>query len=220
MAVKMRLTRMGRKKRPFYRIVVADERSPRDGRNIESIGTYNPIVEPPEIRVAEDRVFYWLDNGVQPTDTVRSILKSEGLLHKRFLQKRGFDEKRLDEEMKKWEVLQIEKNKKAEAAAEKALKEKQKAKEKEEKAKAEEEAKAAAEAETETAETMEESAAESEAVQVEAVEEAASAEEAKEEVKEEAEAVPVEEPKAEVTIEATAEENKETEDAPAEEPKE
>lgn len=174
MAVKMRLTRMGRKRRPFYRIVVADERSPRDGRNIESIGTYNPVVDPPEIRVAEDRVFYWLDNGVQPTDTVRSILKGEGLLHKRFLQKRGFDEDRLSEEMKKWEVLQIEKKRQAEAAAEKALKDNQKIKEKEEKAKAEEEAKAAAEAKA--AEVAEEPVAETESVQEpEAVEEPANA---------------------------------------------
>lgn len=179
MAVKMRLTRMGRKRRPFYRIIVADERSPRDGRNIESIGTYNPIVDPPEIRVDENRVFYWLDNGVQPTDTVRSILKKEGLLHKRFLQKRGFDEARLTEEMKKWEVLQIEKKKQAEAAAENVLKEKQKAKEQEEKAKAEEEAKAKAEEEAKAkaaeAKAAEEASAEAESVQEEAPEEPSSA---------------------------------------------
>jgi small subunit ribosomal protein S16 len=128
LAVKIRLTRMGRKKRPFYRIVVADARFPRDGRYIENIGTYNPITEPPQVSVAEDRAMYWLDSGALPTQTVRSLFKKEGILHKRFLLKRGFDEARLAEEMKKWEVLQLERKRQAEAV--KTEKIKTKAKEK------------------------------------------------------------------------------------------
>ena len=79
MAVKIRLARHGAKKRPFYRIVVADGESPRDGRFLEMVGTYNPLLDPAEIRVKTDRVKYWLDQGARPTDTVKSILKKEGV---------------------------------------------------------------------------------------------------------------------------------------------
>ena len=74
MAVKIRLARHGRKKRPFYRIVVADERFSRDGRFLEKVGTYNPLTEPAEISVKKERVDYWLGQGAQPTETVRSLL--------------------------------------------------------------------------------------------------------------------------------------------------
>ena len=80
MAVKIRLKRMGAKKRPFYRIVVADSRSPRDGRFIEEIGTYNPIVEPAEIKIDKDSAIKWVNNGAEPTDTVRSLFKKTGIL--------------------------------------------------------------------------------------------------------------------------------------------
>ena len=80
MAVKIRLRRMGAKKRPFYRIVVADSRYPRDGRFIEEIGYYNPIVEPAEIKLDKDLAMKWLKNGATPTDTVRDILSKEGIL--------------------------------------------------------------------------------------------------------------------------------------------
>lgn len=83
MAVKLRLRRMGAKKRPFYRIVAADSRSPRDGRFIEEVGTYNPITEPAQVTVNEELVMKWLDNGAQPTDTVRTLLKQQGILEKR-----------------------------------------------------------------------------------------------------------------------------------------
>ena len=73
--VKIRLRRMGAKKNPYYRIVVADSRSPRDGRFIEEIGTYNPVVSPSEINVDVGRAEYWIKNGAQPTDTVRALLK-------------------------------------------------------------------------------------------------------------------------------------------------
>ena len=73
--VKIRLRRMGAKKNPFYRIVVSDSRSPRDGRFIEQIGTYNPLTSPSEIKVDLERARYWISCGAQPTDTVRAILK-------------------------------------------------------------------------------------------------------------------------------------------------
>ncbi len=80
MAVKIRLRRMGAKKAPFYRVVVADSRSPRDGRFIEEIGTYNPLMDPPAINVDAEAAKKWIANGAQPTDTVRSILKKSGVI--------------------------------------------------------------------------------------------------------------------------------------------
>ncbi|WP_317286513.1 30S ribosomal protein S16 [Leuconostoc mesenteroides] len=82
MAVKIRLKRMGAKKRPFYRIVIADSRSPRDGRFIETVGTYNPISQPAEIKLDEEKILSWLGNGAQPSDTVRNLLSNAGILAK------------------------------------------------------------------------------------------------------------------------------------------
>ena len=79
MAVKMRLTRVGSKKNPIYRVVVADSRSPRDGKFIEIVGRYNPQHEPSLIEFDEDRVKHWLDNGAQPTEPVARLLKAKGL---------------------------------------------------------------------------------------------------------------------------------------------
>ena len=78
--VKIRLRRMGAKKAPFYRIIVADSRAPRDGAFIEELGYYNPLVDPAEIKVDNERAQYWLKNGAQPTDTVRGLLKKSGAL--------------------------------------------------------------------------------------------------------------------------------------------
>ena len=78
--VKIRLRRMGAKKAPFYRIVVADSRSPRDGRCIEEIGTYNPLVESNNITVDVEKAQTWIKNGAQPTDTVRGVLKNAGVV--------------------------------------------------------------------------------------------------------------------------------------------
>ena len=75
MAVKMRLRRMGAQKNPFYRVVVADSRFPRDGRFIEEIGTYNPMVEPSEIKIEAEKAKAWIANGAQPTESVKSLLK-------------------------------------------------------------------------------------------------------------------------------------------------
>lgn len=80
MAVKIRLRRMGAKKAPFYRVVVADSRYPRDGRFIEEIGYYNPMTEPAEIKIDSEKAKKWISNGAQPTDTVKVILKKEGIL--------------------------------------------------------------------------------------------------------------------------------------------
>ncbi|WP_394874734.1 30S ribosomal protein S16 [Clostridium neonatale] len=80
MAVKMRLRRMGAKKAPFYRIVVADSRSPRDGKFIEEIGYYNPLTEPVEVKVNEEKVSQWLSNGAQPTETVKRLFTNAGLI--------------------------------------------------------------------------------------------------------------------------------------------
>ncbi len=78
--VKIRLRRLGAKKAPFYRIVVADSRYPRDGRFIEEIGTYNPLTNPADIKIDSERAQQWIKNGAQPTDTVRDILKKAGAL--------------------------------------------------------------------------------------------------------------------------------------------
>ncbi|UZT82713.1 30S ribosomal protein S16 [Caproicibacterium sp. BJN0003] len=80
MAVKIRLRRMGAKKNPFYRIVVADSRYPRDGRFIEEIGYYNPLTEPSEVKVDSEKVKEWIKNGAQPTDTVKALFKKNGVL--------------------------------------------------------------------------------------------------------------------------------------------
>ena len=80
MSVKIRLRRMGAKKAPFYRLVVADSRSPRDGKLIEEIGYYNPITEPAEIKIDAEKAKKWLDCGAQPSDTVRSLLKKSGII--------------------------------------------------------------------------------------------------------------------------------------------
>ncbi|MCB0568134.1 MAG: 30S ribosomal protein S16 [Phaeodactylibacter sp.] len=85
MAVKIRLQRKGRKKRPFYHIVVADARSPRDGKFIEQIGSYNPMTKPATIDIDRDKAFDWLAKGAQPTDTVRAILRFKGVYYKKHL---------------------------------------------------------------------------------------------------------------------------------------
>ena len=82
MAVKVRLKRMGSKKSPFYRVVVADSRSPRDGRFIETIGTYNPLLNPAEVSINEELALQWLANGAQPSDTVRNLLSQQGIMKK------------------------------------------------------------------------------------------------------------------------------------------
>ncbi len=83
MAVKIRLTRLGDKKSPFYRVIVADSRSPRDGRFIDVIGTYNPLVDPAEIKIDADKAKKWIANGAQPTDTAKALLVKSGIIEKK-----------------------------------------------------------------------------------------------------------------------------------------
>lgn len=80
MAVKIRLKRMGAKKAPFYRVVVADARSPRDGKFIETIGTYDPTVNPAAVKIDEEKAMKWMGNGAQPTDTVKALLKKSDII--------------------------------------------------------------------------------------------------------------------------------------------
>ena len=82
MAVKIRLKRMGAKKSPFYRIVVADARSPRDGRSIETVGTYNPLTQPATVNIDEEKVLKWLADGAKPSDTVRNLFSEQGIMEK------------------------------------------------------------------------------------------------------------------------------------------
>ncbi|WP_048627258.1 30S ribosomal protein S16 [Listeria ivanovii] len=89
MAVKIRLKRIGSKKKPFYRIVVADSRFPRDGRSIETIGTYNPLLDPVEVKIDEEATLKWMHNGAKPSDTVRNLLSREGIMEKFHNQKLG-----------------------------------------------------------------------------------------------------------------------------------
>jgi small subunit ribosomal protein S16 len=106
MPVKLRLQRKGRTKAPFYHIVAADARAPRDGRFIEKIGTYNPLTVPATIEINRDRAYYWLTVGAQPTDTVHAILGFKGILYKKHLQmgvkKGAITQEVADEKLAAW----------------------------------------------------------------------------------------------------------------------
>ncbi|MBA2423379.1 MAG: 30S ribosomal protein S16 [Chitinophagales bacterium] len=107
MAVKIRLQRMGRKKSPFYHIIIADSRSPRDGRFIESIGSYDPTTIPATINLNKEKALDWLQKGAQPTDTLHKILSFKGVLYRKHLLrgvKKGiFDQDMADQKMVQWE---------------------------------------------------------------------------------------------------------------------
>jgi len=105
LAVKLRLRRMGKKKQPIYKIVAADARSPRDGRFLEALGLYNPLTKPHTVDIKEDRVLYWLSNGAQPTDTVKSLLRDKGIILKNDLLKRGLDAEKIESELAEWQKL-------------------------------------------------------------------------------------------------------------------
>lgn len=106
MPVKLRLQRKGRKKQPFYHIVVADARAPRDGRFIEKLGTYNPMTKPATIELDRQKAYQWLRNGAQPTETVRSILRFKGVLYMKHLQlgveKEALTQEQADEKFNAW----------------------------------------------------------------------------------------------------------------------
>jgi small subunit ribosomal protein S16 len=107
--VKLRLRRTGKKKQPFYKIVVADSRASRMGKYIEAIGHYNPRANPMTIDVDESRLYVWLKQGAQPTDTLRSLLQRKGLWLKWGLMKRGADEAKIAAQFEKWQLAQTEK---------------------------------------------------------------------------------------------------------------
>lgn len=102
MAVKLRLRRMGKKKQPIYKVVAADERSPRDGKFIEALGLYNPITDPATVDIKEERVLYWLGVGAQPTTTVKGLLSRKGILYKRELLKSGLTEEEVSVKIDEW----------------------------------------------------------------------------------------------------------------------
>jgi small subunit ribosomal protein S16 len=96
---------MGKKKQPVYKVVAADSRSPRDGKFLEAVGIYNPLTKPHTVDLKEERVFYWLNKGAQPTDTVKSLLKQKGITLKRELMRKGLNEDQINSEMENWQKL-------------------------------------------------------------------------------------------------------------------
>ncbi|MDA3818933.1 MAG: 30S ribosomal protein S16 [Candidatus Delongbacteria bacterium] len=229
MPVKIRLARHGRKRIPFYHIVVADGRAPRDGKNIERIGTFNPSDQPATVELDFDRALYWVQKGASPSDTCRSILSEKGVMMKKHLidgvKKGAFDEAEAEKRFESWmkdKELQIkaehdkireakedsvkerfEKEKKVREAKEAAIQEQM---EKEEAKRKEEEEKQKAEAEAEAEEKSEEKAEEKPEAKTE--EKAEEKSETKPEEKKEAEKEEKSEPKAEDTS-ANEEEKKE-----------
>ena len=192
MAVKLRLRRMGRKKKPFYRIVAADARSPRDGKFIEEFGYYNPIDDPITLEVKEDRALYWLGVGAQPSDTVRSLFRKKGITLRFDLLKRGVPEEKIEEELQKWDALRAAREQRlAEAKAQKQAS----------KTKEETTAEAPVEEEAKKAKTAPKAAAEPQ----EAAPEAVAAEAPVEEVAEKTEAAPETEAVPEAPAEEVAE---------------
>jgi len=106
LAVRLRLRRTGRKNQPSYKVVAADSRSPRDGRFIESVGTYNPLRNPAEIKFNEEKAFKWLKRGALPTDTVKSLLRKSGLWYKWYLMKKGLEESVVLQKLSEWQAGQ------------------------------------------------------------------------------------------------------------------
>src|SRR6185436_571440 len=108
MAVKIRLQRKGRKKAPFYHIVIADARAPRDGRFIERIGIYNPITKPATVELDRDKAYEWLMKGAEPTDTIRAIMRYKGVLYRKHLnrgvQKGAMTQEKADQMYQDWIV--------------------------------------------------------------------------------------------------------------------
>ncbi len=188
MPTTIRLTRMGRKKRPFYRLVVLDSRKRRDGAYLANLGFYNPFCEPHEVNLHDDDIISWLSKGATMSDTARSLLRGEGVLYKYSLIRAGLDEAAVETKMTEWRTAaeasaaQREQNAAAKVAAKKAAEEAE-AKAAEEAAAAE--AKAVADAAAAEAKAAADAAA-AEAAEAEAAAAAEAGEEAAEEVAEEA----------------------------------
>ncbi len=220
--IKLRLQRKGRKKRPFYHIVVADSRSPRDGRIIEQLGRFDNVSENKQLVYDEERVIHWLKIGAQPSDTVRNILKHEGVLYKMHLMRWGKSDEEIEAALAEWKAAREAKHGEDDVSRKAKQQEVLKAEEKEYKKQVEEKAAAAAkelekkkEAEAKAAEKA---AADKEEEAEKTVEAAHADEEPK--AKETAEAAPADEAEEVKTEEAPAEEKEpeaKTEAAPAEE---
>lgn len=110
--VKIRLKRTGKKKKPVYKIVAADSRSPRDGKSIEELGYYDPNFDPIKFSIKIDRLKYWLNTGAIPTETVNSLLKKEGIKYRLYLEKKGKSEEEIQEAMQKFQLAKEYREKK------------------------------------------------------------------------------------------------------------
>ena len=185
MAVKIRLARHGRKARPFYHIVAADSRAPRDGKYIAKLGTYNPMTNPATVELDFDQAIYWLQNGAQPTDTTRSILSKEGVMMKKHLldgvRKGAFSEEEAETKFQKWQEEKNLKNIAAKDALAKSAAD-------DKAARLEAEAKVSQKRADEIAKRKSDLAAEAEAAAKAAAEEAAGGEESAEAAEENTEA--------------------------------
>ena len=206
--IKIRLQRKGRIRRPIYHIVVADSRSPRDGRIIEQVGRYDGVTEKKETVINEERISYWLDQGAKPTDAVQKILRHQGFLYKRHLQMWGKSEEEINAAIEEWKTNreskeQAEVSRKDQVRASLIAEEKEVKKQIKQKASA-----AAAEMEKEAEETAAEAAAE-ETADLEPETEAATEETAAEQVGPAAEETADPEPETEVATEETAAEQME-----------
>lgn len=115
MSVKLRLKRMGRKKLPYFRVIAIDSRRARDGLELDRLGVYNPLADEGGFRVDEEKLFQWLENGAQPSDTVRNLMKDHGLALKWHLRSQGKSEEEIEREFQKWQLLR---ESKADARAE------------------------------------------------------------------------------------------------------
>lgn len=118
MSVKLRLRRIGRKKIPVYSIIATDSRNARDGRYIEDLGRYYPLREPAEVQIEEDRALYWLENGAQPSDTVRSILRRRGLLLHHHLKQKGESPDAIEEAVQEFRERQMDSDEELKIAVE------------------------------------------------------------------------------------------------------
>ncbi len=199
--IKIRLQRKGRIRRPIYHIVVADSRSPRDGRIIEQVGRYDGVTEKKETKINEERISYWLDNGAKPTDAVQKILRHQGFLYKRHLQMWGKSEEEINAALEEWKA-----NRASKAQTEVTRKEQVRAgliaEEKEVKKQIEQQASAAAEMAKETEEKAEAEAADVAAPEVESsAEEAPTEQESSEQEETIADETATQETKAEVETE-------------------
>jgi small subunit ribosomal protein S16 len=206
--IKIRLQRRGRKKRPFYHIVVADSRAPRDGRVVERLGRFDNVSENQQLVLDEDRVIYWLGVGAKPSETVRSLLKKEGILYKMHLLRWGWEDEKIDAALKEWRDAKEAKGLEKVQSRKDQQKELLSAEEKAYQSHLEEKAAAAAKKMAEEKKVKEEA----EAAEVEVASEEVAEAPAEEPVAEE---VAAEEAPAEEATEAPAEEVAE---APAEEP--